>query len=113
MALTMRRDPFAGGEYERVCYGPGQCAWCGQTRPRVFTYVWVRDDREIHDARPSEGQAVLCVRLLHSLPLVRRPPCRKNRNSFTAIRSPFSWHTRTSSILKVSIGIRRPCVSLR
>ena len=40
----MRRDPFARGEYERVCHGPGQCAWCGQTRPRFFTLVWVRDD---------------------------------------------------------------------
>jgi hypothetical protein len=45
MAHTMRRDLFARGEYERVCQGPGQCAWRGQTRPRVFTFVWVRDDR--------------------------------------------------------------------
>jgi hypothetical protein len=45
MAHTMRRDPFARGEYERVSHGPGQCAWCGQTRSRVFTYVWIRDDR--------------------------------------------------------------------
>jgi predicted lipoprotein with Yx(FWY)xxD motif len=45
MALAMRRDPFARGEYERVCHGQGECAWCGQKRPRVYTYVWVRDDR--------------------------------------------------------------------
>jgi hypothetical protein len=45
MTHTMRHDPFARGEYERVCHGPGQCAWCGQTRPPVFTFVWVRDDR--------------------------------------------------------------------
>jgi hypothetical protein len=45
MALTMRRDPFARGAYERVCHGPGECAWCGQTRPRVYSYVWVKVDR--------------------------------------------------------------------
>ena len=45
MVHTMRRDPFSRGEYERVCQGTGQCAQCGQTRPRVYTYVWVRDDR--------------------------------------------------------------------
>ena len=45
MALSMRRNPFARGEYERVSHGPGKCASCGQTRLRIFTYVWVRDDR--------------------------------------------------------------------
>jgi hypothetical protein len=45
MAHTMRRDPFARGEYKRLCQGPRECAWCGQTYPRVFTYVWVSDDR--------------------------------------------------------------------
>ena len=45
MAHTMRRDPFARGEYARLCHGPGECAWCGQKRPRVYSYVWVRDDR--------------------------------------------------------------------
>ena len=43
MAHTMRRDSFARGEYERVCHGAGDCAWCGQRRPRVFSYVWVTD----------------------------------------------------------------------
>jgi hypothetical protein len=45
MTHTMHRDPFARGQYERVCHEPGPCAWCGQTRPRVFTYVWVTDDQ--------------------------------------------------------------------
>jgi hypothetical protein len=31
MAHTMCRDPFARGEYGRVCHGPGERAWCGQT----------------------------------------------------------------------------------
>jgi hypothetical protein len=43
MAHPMRRDPIARGEYERVCHGPGECAWCGQIRPRVFSYAWVND----------------------------------------------------------------------
>ena len=45
MPHTMHRDPFGAVQYERVCHGPGECAWCGQKRPRVYTYVWVRDDR--------------------------------------------------------------------
>ena len=45
MMLAIRRDPLARGEYDRVCHGPGQCAWCGKTRPRVFSYAWLRDDR--------------------------------------------------------------------
>jgi hypothetical protein len=43
MALKMRRDPFARGEYERACHGPGECEWCGQNRPRVFSYIWLPD----------------------------------------------------------------------
>ncbi len=45
MAHLMRCDPFARGEYERVCHGPGECDWCGQKRPRIYSYVWVKDDR--------------------------------------------------------------------
>ena len=45
MAHTMRRDPFARGEYEPVCHGHGECAWCGQERPRVYSYVWTSDGR--------------------------------------------------------------------
>ena len=61
MAHTMRRDPFARGEYERVCHGPGRCAWCGRTRPRVFTYVWVRGDRT-HSTKPDHRRAkTLCA----------------------------------------------------
>jgi hypothetical protein len=70
MALTMRRDPFARGEYKRVCHGPGECALCGQTRPRVFTYVWVRDDRT-RSTTPDHRRAKLfcalaCFTVYHS-----------------------------------------------
>ncbi len=34
MALMLRRDPIARGEYERFSHGHGECAWCGQKRPR-------------------------------------------------------------------------------
>jgi hypothetical protein len=61
MAHTMRRDPFARGAYERVCHGPSQCAWCGQTRPRVFTYVWVRDDRTQGTTPDHHGAKTFCA----------------------------------------------------
>jgi hypothetical protein len=61
MALTMRRDPFARGEYERVCHGQGECAWCGQTRPRVYSYVWVRDDRTQSTAPEHRGAKTFCT----------------------------------------------------
>ena len=42
---SVGRDPFARGEYEVMGHGPGECAWCGQERPRIHTYVRVPDDR--------------------------------------------------------------------
>ena len=59
MAHTMRRDPFARGEYERVCHGRGECAWCGQKRPRVFSYLWLSDGRTQSTALPSEMPGVI------------------------------------------------------
>jgi hypothetical protein len=61
MALTMRRDPFARGEYERVCHGQGQCAWCGQSRPRVYTYVWVRGDRMQSTTAENRRAKLFCT----------------------------------------------------
>jgi hypothetical protein len=49
MPMSVGRDPFARGEYRRECQGPGTCAWCGDKRRRVFTYVWINDDSH----RPS------------------------------------------------------------
>ena len=44
--VTVRRDPFARGEYVRFpSHGTGDCAWCGQTRRVVYGYVWEEDDR--------------------------------------------------------------------
>jgi hypothetical protein len=43
MPHCVRHDPFARGGFKRKCRGPGDCAWCGQKRKRVFTYVWVSD----------------------------------------------------------------------
>jgi hypothetical protein len=43
MPHSVRRDPFARGAFERASHGPGECAWCGQKRKRVFTYVWLSD----------------------------------------------------------------------
>ncbi len=47
--MMVQRDPFARGEYERVCI-PNRlqtldCAWCGSKPPRLYTYQWQRDDR--------------------------------------------------------------------
>jgi hypothetical protein len=44
MPHRVRHDPFARGSFARTCRGPDKCAWCGQIRKSVFTYVWVRDD---------------------------------------------------------------------
>ena len=38
MSTIVRRDPFARAGLRREPYGPGQCAWCGQSRPRLYTY---------------------------------------------------------------------------
>jgi hypothetical protein len=40
---TVRHDAFARGGFARTCHGPGECAWCGQKRTRVYSYVWVSD----------------------------------------------------------------------
>jgi hypothetical protein len=61
MAHTMRHDPFARGEYERVCHAPGQCGRCGQTRPRFFTLVWVRDDRPQPTKDEHRGTKNFCA----------------------------------------------------
>jgi hypothetical protein len=70
MAHTMRRDLFARGEYERVCHGPVRCAWCGQTRRRVFTYVWARYDRTqfaaVEHRRAKTFGAFDCFTVYHS-----------------------------------------------
>jgi hypothetical protein len=42
MTTTVRRDPFARGEYRRESIGHGECTWCG-TEKRVFTYEWEAD----------------------------------------------------------------------
>ena len=51
MPHCVRHDPFARGGFKRTCRGPGDCAWCGQKRGRVFTYVWVSDGAL--DGKPS------------------------------------------------------------
>ena len=61
MALAVRRDPFARGEYERVCHGPGECAWYGQTRLRVFTYIWVRDDDNVPRTWKHRAAKLFCT----------------------------------------------------
>lgn len=38
--LSVKRDPFARGEYIRTCRGAGTCQWCGQQRKRVYSYHW-------------------------------------------------------------------------
>ena len=49
MAMTVRRDPFARGEYKRFCLDGGRyrvkCDWCGQRKNRLFSYVWWSDDK--------------------------------------------------------------------
>jgi hypothetical protein len=90
MAHSMRRDPFARGEYGRVCHGPGQCAWCGQTRPRLHLRLGQGRPNTVHDARPSQSQDVLCVQLFHRLPLMRTPPCHNTRNALSPSSSRLS-----------------------
>ena len=51
MAHSVRHYPFARGAFNRTCDGPGECAWCGSKRKRVFTYVWVSDGAL--DGQPS------------------------------------------------------------
>jgi hypothetical protein len=61
MAHTMRRDPFARGAYERVCHGQGECAWCGQKRPRVYSYVWVSDDDNASRSWKHRAAKLFCT----------------------------------------------------
>lgn len=54
VGTTCQRDSFARGELVRFSSGgSGDCAWCGQTRKKVFSYVWWNDGR----ARPNRGHA--------------------------------------------------------
>ena len=53
--VTVRRDPFARGEYKRFCVanplraghpypaGTTHCDWCGQGQKRMYSYVWWDD----------------------------------------------------------------------
>lgn len=43
---TLQRDPFARGEYARFPRGPGICKWCGQSRKRLYAYVWWDDAKQ-------------------------------------------------------------------
>jgi hypothetical protein len=52
MSTTVNRDPFARGDYKRfilgnrsLTYTPQACDWCGQTPPRLYSYVWWADDK--------------------------------------------------------------------
>lgn len=45
MPITVKRDPFARGEYHRQAHQGGICRWCGQDRARLYSYVWWPDDR--------------------------------------------------------------------
>jgi hypothetical protein len=51
MPHSVRHDPIARGAFKRTWHGPGECAWCGSKRKRVFTYVWVSDGAL--DGQPS------------------------------------------------------------
>lgn len=54
---TLRRDPFARGEYVRYSVGAGVCRWCGQQRKRLYEYLWWPDDKR----PPSRtGRAGFC-----------------------------------------------------
>jgi hypothetical protein len=61
MTLTMLRNPFTRGEYERVCHGQGECAWCGQKRPRVYSYVWTSDGRTHNTALDHRRARKFCT----------------------------------------------------
>ena len=59
MAHSVGRDPFARGEYERRCIAQFRfkCAWCGQHRKRLYTYVWVPDDKAHHNTDSAHCNA--------------------------------------------------------
>ncbi len=48
MATTVGRDPFARGEYRRICVSNTHqkvtCKWCGSTPKRLYAYAWQNDD---------------------------------------------------------------------
>jgi hypothetical protein len=44
MAHDVGRDPFARGAFRRECQPAGKCAWCGQHRRRLYSYVWISGD---------------------------------------------------------------------
>lgn len=70
MAISVRRDPFARGEYHRICVGAGTCDWCGQERKRLFTYAWTSDSAMVYQhTRRGDGHAfcnVQCFLDYHS-----------------------------------------------
>jgi hypothetical protein len=54
MAMTMQRDPYARGAYVRTCHantGHEQCAQCGRTPRRLYTYTWEGDGTMRHVRR--------------------------------------------------------------
>ena len=66
--MNVARDCFAKGEYHRQCHGPGECAWCGQKRARLYSYQW-DSDGSCH--RPDHSRAehfcnLECFRSYHS-----------------------------------------------
>jgi len=42
--MSVGRDPFARGGFQRQYAGKGRCDWCGDQRQRLYRYVWVGDD---------------------------------------------------------------------
>ena len=47
MATSVKRDPFARGEFRRECKGNAdghaECAWCGGKPRRLYRYTWIPD----------------------------------------------------------------------
>ncbi len=60
MPIAVGRNPFARGEYERTCHGQGECDWCGQTRRRVFSYLWVSDGSNSSHAMDHVRNKLFC-----------------------------------------------------
>lgn len=57
--MTMRRDPFARGEYVRRLARTafeGSCDWCGMKKRRLYTYAWAHDGGRM----PPEPDEIFC-----------------------------------------------------
>lgn len=52
--LSVKRDPFARGEYVRTCHGKGTCKWCGMLKARVYSYTWESDDKPLRAGQYSD-----------------------------------------------------------